>query len=258
MIMPLANRRVAVTRAAEQASDLAGHLEGLGARVLVCPLITAAPPDDPRPLIEAVQHLARYDWLVVPSANAARALLDAVADSALLAHARIAAVGPTTAGVLREGGLRVDLVPAVHSAAGLLYELRDLAGTCILLPQGDIARPELGAGLREQGARVDVVTAYRTVPGPGVASLVTALRAGDVDAITFASPSALRYLLDGCGAYDLAPGELLALLASVALVAIGPTTAAALRDAGLAVAAIAEPHTAEGLARAVVAVLGER
>ncbi|HWQ14841.1 MAG TPA: uroporphyrinogen-III synthase, partial [Roseiflexaceae bacterium] len=115
----------------------------------------------------------------------------------------------------------------------------------------DIARPTLAEGLRARGALVDTVMAYRTMPGPGVAALLGPLRAGQVDAVTFASPSAIRYLLDGLDAAGLAPDEARALLTRVALVAIGPTTAAALRDAGLPVAATADPHTAEGLVRAL-------
>jgi uroporphyrinogen-III synthase len=255
---PLHDRRVAVTRAAEQSGALVEQLEALGATVLVCPLISIAPLSDPPPLAEVVQHIARYDWLVVPSANAARALLDVVADVCLFTHIRIAAIGSGTANLLRECGLRVELVPEAHSAAGLLHELGDLAGQRVLLPQGDIARPELAAGLRERGATVDAVIVYRTVPGAGVDALVAALQRHELDAVTFASPSALAYLIERFTAQGISPQEYRSLFEDLALVAIGPTTATTLREAGLPVAALAEPHTAAGLAQAVVTALGDR
>lgn len=256
MAGPLTGRRVAVTRAAEQAGELAERLRALGAEPLVCAALAAAPPADPGPLDAALDGLAGYDWLVVASANAARALLGRLAERGLgpgaLGHLRVAAVGPASARPLADAGLRVDLVAAEHTAAGLLAELGDLAGRRVLLPQADIARPGLAEGLRARGALVDAVTAYRTVPGDGVAALLEALRARQVDAVTFASPSALRFVLQGAGQAGLSREQAARLLAQVPLVCIGPTTAAALRAEGLPVAAEARPHTAEGLARALV------
>jgi uroporphyrinogen-III synthase len=255
----LSGKRIAVTRAAEQAVDLAARLAALGAEPLICPLIACAPPQDLAPLDEVVGHLAAYDWLVLPSANAATALLERLAARGLpaeeLKYLYIAAVGPATAAACEARGLHAELVPAVHTAAGLLAELDDLGGRRVLLPHSDIARPELADGLRERGATVDAVVAYRTLPGPGAAVLLDALRQGAVDAVTFASPSAVRGLLAGLQAKGLSSEAARELLAGVALVAIGPTTAAALRDAGLPVAEVAAPHTAEGLARAIAVAL---
>jgi uroporphyrinogen-III synthase len=251
----LPGKRIAITRAAEQTGDLAERLLALGAEPLVCPTIATALAD-PGPLDATLDRLAAYDWLVLASANAVRALLARMAargmSGAGLAHLRIAAVGPATAAALAAYGLRTHLAPAEHSAAGLLAEIGDLAGARVLLPQADIARPHLADGLGARGAQVDAVTAYRTVPGPGAAALLAELRAGDMDAVTFASPSAVTYLLDGLMAEGLARDEARALLARAALVAIGPTTAGALRDAGLPVASVAEPHTAEGLVAALI------
>lgn len=243
----LLGRRVAVTRAAEQSGDLAERLRALGAEVLCCPLIAIAPPLDPAPLAHALARLEAYDWLALPSANAARAALGGLIRPGR--RPRIAAVGSATAAALAEAGISADLTPAEHSAAGLLAALGDVCGARVLLPQGDQARPELAEGLAARGASVDAVAAYRTLPGPGVGALAAALRARALDAVTFASPSAARALLDGAGQ---AVHEL---LAGAALVAIGPTTAAALRAEGLRVASVADPHTAAGLAAALVALL---
>jgi uroporphyrinogen-III synthase/uroporphyrinogen III methyltransferase/synthase len=84
---------------------------------------------------------------------------------------------------------------------------------------------------------------YQTTAGDRE-RLAAALSGGQVDVVALASPSALNEIaaaLDG----DLRP------LRAVRLVCIGPTTAEAVRAAGLVPAAVAEPHTAAGLASAI-------
>jgi uroporphyrinogen-III synthase len=256
---PLAGKQIAITRAAEQAVELVERLRALGAEPLVCPMIAFAPPEDWGPLDAALGRLAAFDWLAVTSANAVVALLERMARRGIgpeaLGHLRVAAVGPATAEALAAHGLEAWLVPSVQTAAGLLAEIGDVRGQRVLLPQADIARPTLAAGLRERGALVETVTAYRTVPGSGVAMLEGLLRNGKLDALLFASPSAASYLLEGLEAAGRTREQSRALVARVALVSIGPTTSSALRDAGLSVAAEARPHTAEGLVAAVLELL---
>ena len=82
-------------------------------------------------------------------------------------------------------------------------------------------------------------------------TLVDALHAGEVDAVAFASPSAVRSVV-------AAVGEERARLAALPLAAIGPTTAEALRAAGLEVAVEPARATARDLADAIAARLGAR
>jgi uroporphyrinogen-III synthase len=72
---------------------------------------------------------------------------------------------------------------------------------------------------------------------------------GEVDAVAFASPSAVKAVTGALGA-DVA------LLRRVLLAAIGPTTAAALREAGLEPGALPAEHTAPALADAIALNLG--
>src|SRR5436305_12309337 len=112
--------RIVVTRADAQADPLAAQLEALGHEGVRCPLIRIESlgddPIDPSP----------YDWVVVTSPNGARELARRLSST----PRRLAAIGPGTADALRERGLRVDLVPAVHTQEGLLAELP--AGTVLL------------------------------------------------------------------------------------------------------------------------------
>ncbi|MCS6841633.1 MAG: uroporphyrinogen-III synthase [Roseiflexus sp.] len=251
----LQGKRVVVTRAVERAEGLASALRDQGAEVLVCPTIAYAPPDDPEPLEAALEHLDQYDWIIFTSVAA----VDAFASRQALPpplHVRVAAVGKATAAAIETHGGRVDLVPAQQNAEGLLAELQNVAGRRILLPVSNIARDTLAVGLREREAFVEVVTAYQTVPGPGVRDLIDPLCRRAIDAIVFSSPSTLRYLLDGMEQFGIDRSVARALFTGVALIAIGPTTAHALRDEGLPVAAQAPNPGVEGVAEAVCQGLG--
>ena len=253
---PLKGKRIAVTRAAEQSAGLLARLRALGAEPIASPAIAIVSPEDFAPLDAAIGRLEQYDWLIVTSANGARALLDrmaALGRSPLeLAHLTIGAIGPATAEALAEHGLQASFVPSAYVAESILAEISDLAGKRILLPRADIARETLAAGLRAMGAAVDEIAAYRTVPSPGARELADRLRAGTIDAITFTSSSTVRYLLDGLEQAGASRAEARALLAGTAVVCIGPITGATAEAEGLLVSAVAREYTAEGVVDALV------
>jgi uroporphyrinogen-III synthase len=254
--LPLHGRRIVITRAREQAASLVARLRDLGAEPVLCPAIAFAPPDDPAPLDNAIARLADYDWLIVTSANGARALFDRMADlhadPASLQRLSIAAIGPATAAALAEQGLAATFMPTAYVAEAILDEIGDVTGSRVLLPRADIARETLAAGLRAKGAQVDEITAYRTVPGDGAAALLPMLHAGSVDAITFTSSSTVRYLLDGLEIAGLPRARARALISCIAVVCIGPITAATARNEGLPVSAEAPEYTTEGVVAALV------
>ena len=100
----------------------------------------------------------------------------------------------------------------------------DAAECRILFPASDRAASTLVHGLAALGAEVVRVEAYRTtVAALDLRSCLTAAARGEVDVLTFASPSSVDALADA-----LAPTAFSVLLASAAVAAIGPTTAAAL------------------------------
>ena len=250
---PLAGRRLLVTRRPEQSSALVMRLQALGATVVETPSIAVALPEDTRALDEALASVDAYDWLIFTSTNAVRFVVQRVEALALDGDLRqcsacLACVGPATAGVLSEalGGRRVDLVPATDfRAEGLLASFAEIgwpAGQRCLLPLGDRARDLLAQGLRDHGAQVDAVVAYRTVMPPGLAEQIAERLAGGIDLALFASPSAVENFVAAAGARASA-------LPSAVM---GPVTEAAARSAGLDVRAVASPSTVDGLIAAVV------
>jgi len=239
----LAGRTVIVTRPRASADGLARALRGRGARVVFAPLIRTVPPRSRRALDAALRGLGRFDAVAFASANAVEHFF-ARADALglrLRAPSVVAAVGRATAKAAAARGWRCSVVPDEASAAGLARVLRLPRGARVLLPRAERGRRELADGLSRAGARVALAVAYRTVPDrDGRRALRRALAAG-ADAACFASGSAVAALPRGA----FRP----------AAVAIGPTTAAALRARGIVPAAVAARPDPASFAQAVARAL---
>jgi uroporphyrinogen-III synthase/uroporphyrinogen III methyltransferase/synthase len=167
---------------------------------------------------------------------------------------RIAAVGKATAERIHQLLREADLVPATATGTALADAMAPhVRGRRVLVPRAADGRPELVDGLVAAGADVTAAPCYRTVPAPAeaIAPLGEAILDGSVDAVTFASPSAVRSIVAGLGARA-------ALLERCALAAIGPTTSAALQEAGLRVTVMPAQSTARDLADAIARRLGPR
>jgi uroporphyrinogen III methyltransferase/synthase len=247
---PLFGKRIVVTRATQQAPILSEKLRELGADAIEMPATQIARLDL-GPLRNSIDRISDYDWLIFTSQNAVaifwEQLLGRGKDSRALAGLKIAAVGPATAGALLEHGITVDVIPQRFVAEGLLETIRerdDVSRSKVLYITAEGARDVLPSGLREMGAELAIIEAYRTIPdGEGAATLARAIEAGKVDLATFTSASAVRGYID-------AVGEDLAL--KVPAASIGPQTSDALREAGIEVEAEAEESTIDGLVSAVL------
>jgi uroporphyrinogen III methyltransferase/synthase len=244
---PLAGRRIVVTRARAQASDLVGRLTALGADVVCAPVIRIEPAADLAPLRRALAALSTYDWIVFTSANA---VAIACAEPAAYRGAHVAAIGPATAAALEREGIAVELVPAQHVAEALAAALvaRGVTGKRVLVPAAERARPVLSDTLRAAGAVVDVVAVYRTVAEAGdAATLARDLAAGGIDAVTFTASSTVEHFAALVGGAAATCGRFRAAV-------IGPVTAATARELGVAAGGLieADPSTAEGLITALL------
>jgi uroporphyrinogen III methyltransferase / synthase len=205
---------IILTRAVPDNADLARDLRAAGAKVIEFPCIAIEPVDDGRALASSLRSLTRDDCLVVTSRAGARAVAQVLGGDRL--EAPVAVVGPATELVARELGLEVSFRPSRPDGACLGAELRLPRGT-VLLARSDRAAGEIVSVLRDRGARVHEVVAYRTaIRGTAGAPepVRTACARGAVALL--ASPSAV----DG---FTRAVGRELA--ARCRLVAIGSTTA---------------------------------
>jgi uroporphyrinogen III methyltransferase/synthase len=245
---PLHGRRVVVTRARAQASGLARTLRGLGAEVVELPAIRIEPRIDSDEVRRAVDDIYSYALVCLTSANGVRLLFEAMAaagrDARALANATVAAIGPGTAGALREHGVIPDVVPEESVAEAMVDALGEIEveRRPVLIARAAEARDVLPEALGERGAEVDVVALYETVAESPDDEAIEA--AAGADYVTFTSSSTVRNFVRAVG--DRFPD-------SARVVSIGPVTSAAAREAGLEVDVEAQRHDVEGLVDALLA-----
>lgn len=255
------SRRVAVTRSVDDNHSLAAALAGHGLEVVAVPLIEVVTAGDGgRALRAALDRLDRHRWLVLTSANGARAVAVARDGAPWPPAVAVAAVGPTTADVARAAGLPVTLVPDEATATALVDAFPPAPAPApatapdgepgrpsVLAPLAELAGPTIEDGLAAKGWAVERVEAYRTtIPAAGngtEADTGDGPDPGPVDVVTFFSPSAVDRWVDRFG------------VAGSAAVCIGPSTAARAEGRGFETVVTARPHTESAVVEAVVRAL---
>jgi len=256
--LPLAGRRVLVTRARHQAGQLSSQLAELGAEVIEIPAIEIVPPESWEPFDAALRNLKQYQWLIVTSANTVRFIEERAAALGLarqgFSHPKIAAVGSSTARALREAGLFVSVTPEEYVAESLVATIGEqVQGTRVLIARAAIARDVIPEALAKAGAKVEVVEAYRNViPESSIRLMAEVFASGrqqPPDAATFTSSSAVTNFFHLLGPGGLQRPE------SMIAISIGPITSQTLRDHGWEPAAEADPHDIPGLIAAAVRTL---
>jgi len=247
----LAGVRVLVTRPKERAEALCFLLEDEGAEVLALPLLELLPPEDPRPLRSAVEHVGRYAWVAFASPSAVQAVVEAAREAGTLSslsRVRLAAVGPSTARALEDHGFTGVRTASRPTGEGLFDALKDALspGDEVLLPVPEEGRRELWESLLEAGVQVTRVVAYRAAKSGVPVEALGRLREAPPQVIVFGSPRTAEAFVDVLGE------EAHLLSERAKLLAIGPTTAAALERLGFRVARVALHPTSEALVEAAI------
>ena len=244
-------RRVLVTRAPEQAGELGSALHDAGLDPVMVPTIEVE-IDPPRGDLDVAAGLLQtYAWVVITSANGARAILTAA--TRILTELGIpswAAIGPATCGVLEHEGIEVRFQPSQSTAAAMAAELPIERGDRVLVVRGDLAGDGLAVALQARGVEVDDVIAYRTREAPGGSRVLLrrAVSDGPLDAVVFTSGSTVR------GLVALGRDESIDVL-SLSCVCIGPETADEARAAGFRILAVAATPGSAALAAATARAL---
>ena len=251
---PLMGKRMVVTRARQQASDLVNALQAAGADCLEYPTIQIEPPADWLALDQAIDNLETYDWLVFTSVNGVRfffkRLFKRGKDVRALHHIRTACIGPVTAERLADFGLACDILPETYRAESVAaaFQNQDVKAKKILLPRAQEARAVLPETLSALGAQVDEITVYRTqIAQDNVATLLDGLASQNIDWITFTSSSTVKNFKQLIPASDFPK-----LLENVKIACIGPITADTAKDLGFNVDVMAETYTIPGLVEALI------
>lgn len=199
---------------------------------------------------DAIAGLCTYDWVIFTSVNGVQSFIQRLKKNGVyisaLASKRICAIGPRTQKELEKMGLAVHFCPSEYRAEAVAEGLKRLGiqGKRILLPRAREARRILPDVLREAGARVDEVEAYRTVkPAKGKASLKAIIKKG-IDIVVFTSSSTVRNFMEFVSDKTALNG--------VTVAVIGPVTAVTARDFGLEPDIVPAEYTIPSLVKAIV------
>ncbi len=251
---PLLGKKIVVTRARAQASDLVELLSELGAECLEYPTIKIEPLEDYTHLDRAIKNLSIYDWVIFTSVNGVafffERLFAAGKDVRAFNNLHTATIGPATEKKLFDFGLKSDIVPQSYRAESVVNAFcnMDIKGNKILLPRAEEARPILPVELTKLGAAVDEIPVYRTAAVENDADqLIEHLEEQSIDIITFTSSSTVKNFK------ALIPSKRFeTLLKGVIIASIGPITTDTASELGFDVHITAESYTIPGLCEAIL------
>lgn len=259
-IRPLWGQTIVVTRAREQASSLVEQLQQRGARVIQCPTIQVRELDDYSLLDSALASLhdsprtaPTFAWVVFTSVNGVEQCWKRIRalnfDARLFAGTGIVAIGPATVQALQRHGLHPDFVPSISISETVAAEMvaTGVADSDVLILRAHEGREILPEKLTAAGARVVVAPCYETVPDHAEAEMVReAMKAGEIDWITFTSSSTVRNLIEAIGLETIQAHR-----TDFRVACIGPVTATTCREFGIEPDAMAEQSSVEALVAAL-------
>jgi uroporphyrinogen-III synthase len=246
---PLKGRVVAITRPTGQAEEAGELIRSKGGVPYYIPAIEIKGLSNPEPMKKFITELCagKVDYTILMSTNGVKYLFCAADEinqteqlSQGLRKSCVIAVGPKTAEAIKEYNVRVDMVPQKYSSEGLLcaFQNRDIKGKVIRIPRTSNATPTLTEQLKARGADVEEIYVYESglpVDEALKTKFYTDLTGGRVDAVLFGSGLSAKNIFKMLT--EKAPmDELRKVIAEkVTVVAIGPTTAEALRELGVKV-----------------------
>ncbi len=247
MSKPLAGQTILVTRPAHQSESLTTMLEDLGAKSYSFPVIAIAPPVDFQPLDDALRNIDGFDWVVLTSANGVESVRSRLAelkmDKEKFCERKIAVIGPATRAEITKSFRDPDLMPSEYVSEQIADSLGDVSRLKFLFPFADRARKDLANILRDRGAIVTEVVAYRIISTESETGLPDEIP----NFITFTSSSSvcgLRDVLQSRGKEHW--------MRESRLACIGPITAATVKELGFEVGLVAKDYTIPGLVSALV------
>lgn len=245
--LPLAQKRIVVTRAEEQSDFLASQLEKLGARAIILPTIRIEPSQLSPADVERISNFGNYDVVIFTSRNAVENVRSHV-DLKKRPDGKpfVVAIGKKTAESIVERGLTPDLTPQKFNSDELMKSLRafDWKNKRVLIPKGNLAGSDVPDSIRVGGGTVDEVVVYSTLPNNSFSEeLKTLIVSGEFDAVVFFSPSQIKNFIGIFGAPVLDGKE---------IAVIGPTTKKAAENVGIKVDVMPENSTTESLIASMV------
>lgn len=252
MIRRVKTITVLLTRSSEANESIRHLFDERGMTLLFFPTIEITDPDSWSHCDEAIRALDQYDGIFFTSKNAVERFflrIDEVDPNSkkILAGKNLYAVGKKTADRLRGLGLKVMVTPHVFASEELVSSINEneIVGKRFLFPKGNIARDVIPSLIKEIGGSIDEIVVYRNKPADidNVEKTREMLRDGNIDVITFFSPSSVRNFLQVFDPSDVSHAK---------IAVIGPTTSSEAELLGLHVDIVPEESTAESLVDAIL------
>lgn len=252
--MGLKNKTILVTRQVEQSSEFIAEVERRGGRVVAFPTIMITDPDSWADCDRALATIGTYDGLIFTSTNGVEKFFERSKargmNTELFGHLTVYAVGEKTKNEVERRGVQVSFVPDRYSAASLAkyFTTARVQKSRFLFPLGNLSKTEVVDKLNQLGAVVDPVVVYKTAEadGSGSEEIIRQLSGGQIDVVTFASPSAAQNFVK-----VFPQDEITHIHERTKIAVIGPSTAEAVRSLGLHVDIIATTSTVRGLVEAI-------
>lgn len=209
--LPLAGKRIVVTRSFNQSSSLLDLLRHEGAEAVLLPTIEIIPSNDLSELQRAIEEIDSFDWIVFPSTNAVEIFFKSCfvqsVDARKLSHCRIGAVGKATAHKLQEYGIIPDFIPQKHTGKDLALELIESYPISerkkILIPSSSIAHTDMSLLLESAGGECHPVTVYENRIIDYSEEYLREMLSEKTEWITFCSSSSVTHFMELIEQYHL-------------------------------------------------------
>ena len=237
---PLAGKRIVLTASNHLRKGWREVFEENGAEVWEIPMtqIEALPPQR-----KWIDKIHQADWLIFTSAAGVRAFPAIVGDWRKIARCNIAAVGKSTADVLRSIGLEPDWVGRGPGSRELAQGWPKWAKGKILHLTGDSGSGDMAKLFQAKGFSVESLVIYRNrearaIPVPAR----KALSREGADWVVFASGTAAQRFRNAIPHWRSEPK----------VVVIGPATVRAAQKVGWKVCAVAKEPSVAGVLSAIL------
>ncbi|MEO1957330.1 MAG: uroporphyrinogen-III synthase [Methylophilaceae bacterium] len=200
---PLANIGVAITRPTNQAKKLTQSIEAAGGNIIPFPLIEITALADYTQFKQVIAEINDYDWILFISSNAVQNSMPKLIKQGIPKRLQFAAIGPTTAKMLKGFGFDKVLIPKERFDSESLLSLPDMQniqGKKVMLVRGVGGRDVLANTLTQRGATVAFAECYQRInPQSNCDVLAQAFAKQQLQRIVVTSSEAMRYLLGLAG-----------------------------------------------------------
>lgn len=167
--LPLAGKKILVTRPKELVSKMAEKLREQGAEVLELPAVDTTPIIPNERLKNALLEIETYQWLAFTSPSGVKIFFDLLKQYSMdirsLGTIKIAVIGEGTKKALKQYGIFADLMPEQYDGEALGEALvRECKiGDRILLPRAKIGNKKLIEIIEQAQIYVDDIPTYETI-----------------------------------------------------------------------------------------------